>query len=57
MNHFNLEKQYYSFNYQNVHFLALSTDITAQPGSTQYDFVKNDLADAAANSNIHWIVV
>jgi predicted phosphodiesterase len=57
INHFNLEKQYYSFNYQNVHFLALSTDITTRPGSTQYNFVKNDLADAAANSSIHWIVV
>ena len=57
VNHFNLEKQYYSFNYQNVHFLALSTEITTRPGSTQYNFVKNDLADAAANSSIHWIVV
>jgi predicted phosphodiesterase len=57
INHFNLEKQYYSFNYQNVHFLALSTDITTRSGSTQYNFVKNDLADAAANSSIHWIVV
>ena len=26
MKAFNLEKQYYSFNYQNVHFLALSTE-------------------------------
>jgi predicted phosphodiesterase len=57
MDHFNLEKQYYSFNYQNVHFLALSTDISGRPGSTQYNFVKNDLADAASNSSIDWIVV
>jgi 3',5'-cyclic AMP phosphodiesterase CpdA len=57
MNHSNLEEQYYSFNYQNVHFLALSTDLTAQPGSTPYIFAENDLADAAANSSIDWIVV
>lgn len=55
--HFNLEELYYSFNYQNVHFLALSTDLSAQPDSPQYNFAKNDLADAAANSSINWIVV
>jgi calcineurin-like phosphoesterase family protein len=57
MDHFNMEKQYYSFNYQNVHFLGVSTDITSRPGEPQYNFIKNDLADAAANSSIDWIVV
>ena len=26
MNHFNLAKPYYSFDYQNVHFIALATE-------------------------------
>jgi phosphodiesterase/alkaline phosphatase D-like protein len=27
MSHFNLTKQYYSFDYQNVHFIAMSTEL------------------------------
>jgi hypothetical protein len=33
MKAFNLEKQYYSFNYQNVHFLALSTETSYDEGA------------------------
>jgi hypothetical protein len=43
MNHFNLSRQFYSFNYQNVHFLAMSTEIPFEKGSQQYNFVKSDL--------------
>jgi predicted phosphodiesterase len=55
MSHFGLSKQYYSFNYGNAHFLVLSTEQTSS--SSQYDFVKSDLAKAASNSNIDWIIV
>ena len=57
MNYFHLTKQFYSFNYQNVHFLIMSTDIPYEVGSEQYKFVENDLAKAASDSNIDWIVV
>src|SRR5881628_60464 len=57
MTHFHLTKQFYSFDYQNVHILTMSTEIPFATGSEQYNFVKNDLASAASNPNINWIVV
>jgi predicted phosphodiesterase len=55
MSHFGLSRQYYSFDYGNAHFLALSTEMSSS--STQYDFAKADLQKASQNSNIHWIIV
>jgi predicted phosphodiesterase len=57
MNHFGLKEQYYSFDYQNIHFIALSTEIPFLVNSTQYKFVNNDLSKAASNPNIDWIIV
>jgi hypothetical protein len=61
LRHFNLTDPYYSFDYQNVHFLAMATAknmvIPYMNNSTQYDFVKNDLKSAHENKNINWIVV
>jgi hypothetical protein len=57
MTHFGLEKQYYSFNYQNIHFLTISTELSLGSGSEQYNFVVNDLSNAASDLNIKWIVV
>ena len=49
---------YYSFNKQNVHFLALNPNEPYKVGSAQYLFAKNDLALAESNTtNIKWIVV
>src|SRR5213594_627607 len=47
----------YSFNYQNVHFLAMNTEASDSKGSEQYKFVQKDLAAASSNSSIKWIVV
>jgi predicted phosphodiesterase len=57
MSHFNLTNQYYSFNYQNVHFIVISTELPYGVYSNQYNFVKDDLSTASSNSNIDWIVV
>jgi predicted phosphodiesterase len=58
MSHFNLTKQFYSFNYQNVHFTVISTEhLTGSEGDEQYEFVNADLASAASDPNIDWIVV
>ncbi len=38
MEFFGLEKQYYSFNYKNIHFLALSTETDYDKDSEQYEF-------------------
>jgi predicted phosphodiesterase len=57
MNAFGLQKQYYSFNYQNVHLLALSTEVLINSSSEQYEFVKSDLSKTASDPNIDWIIV
>jgi calcineurin-like phosphoesterase family protein len=59
--HFDLESPFYSFDYKNVHFLAMSTGKSAfipyAPGSAQYEFINDDLSRAANNTNIDWIIV
>jgi hypothetical protein len=56
MEHFNLTNQYYSFDYQNVHFTVMDDYIPDEIGSEQYIFVQNDLAQAASDPNIDWII-
>jgi hypothetical protein len=43
MDFFGLKEQYYSFNYKNVHILALSTEIDYDDDSEQYQFAIKDL--------------
>jgi hypothetical protein len=58
MSHYNLTEQFYSFNYQNVHFTVISTELLkGSEGTEQYEFVNADLASAATDPNIDWIVV
>jgi hypothetical protein len=58
MSHFNLTEQFYSFNYQNIHFTVMSTELLrGSEGDEQYEFVNADLASAASDPNIDWIVV
>ena len=57
MKAFNLEKQYYSFNYQNVHFLTLSTETSYDEGSKQYKFAEKDLKQYSNDKSVDWIVV
>jgi hypothetical protein len=61
LQHFNITKPYYSFDYQNVHFLAMATAkntiIPYKYGSEQYNFVQEDLRQAHNNKNIEWIIV
>jgi len=57
MKQFNLTKQFYSFDYQNVHFLTMATEDSYENTSMQYRFVENDLKKASSNNTIDWIVV
>ena len=57
MSYFNLSKQFYSFDYQNVHFVAMSTEQSFKKGSMQYRFVERDLKNASSDPNINWIIV
>src|SRR6185436_6760467 len=54
---FGLKNQYYSFNYENIHFLILSTEVSYEKGSTQFEFASNDLMRASQNSTLKWIIV
>jgi predicted phosphodiesterase len=54
---FNLIKQYYSFDYGNVHFLAMSSEVPFDKDSKQYEFVNDDLKSTSENSSVNWIVV
>jgi predicted MPP superfamily phosphohydrolase len=56
-NHFNMSQEYYSFNYENVHFIALATEIPFDINSSQYNFVKNDLEATSKNPDINWTIV
>ena len=53
----NQNSWYFSFNYQNIHFLVIDTESMYTIGSPQYNFIKNDLSTANSNSNIKWKVV
>ena len=57
MNKFNLVKPYYSFDYNNAHFLALSSELNSGEDTGQFKFAKEDLGKAKLNPNIDWIIV
>jgi len=46
LNHYNLQEPYYSFDFQNIHFLAISSEHPFENGSKQYEFVKKDLQES-----------
>jgi hypothetical protein len=61
MNHFDLTEQFYSFDYQNVHFIALATeeeylDMSNDKAKEQLAFVQSDLEKASSNPDIEWII-
>ena len=57
LSHFGLSKPYYSFDYQDIHILTMNSEQNYAQGSSQYNFVKNDLQLASSNPNIGWIIV
>ena len=57
LDHYNLDKPYYSFNFHNIHFLAVSSEHPFEPGSKQYEFIQNDLEASFQDSSILWKIV
>ena len=61
MKHFKMDRPFYSFDYENVHFLSMATAknkvIPYNETSGQYKFVKDDLKSAQENKSINWIIV
>ena len=57
MNYHQLNNPYYSHDFRNVHFISISTEHPYEPGSRQYEFIKNDLEETSTNPDIDWIIV
>ena len=63
LKHSGLNDDYYSFDYQNMHFLAISTneekndELGIISDTIQLDFIKADLSSAADNPKTDWIIV
>src|SRR5215203_465471 len=57
LDHYNLYKPYYSFNFQNIHFVTISTDHPFEKGSRQYEFIEYDLEKSLQDHSILWRIV
>ena len=57
LEHYNLQESYYSFNFHNIHFLAISSEHPFEEGSKQYEFIKNDLEESLQDPSILWRIV
>jgi len=56
LEYYNLENLFYSFDFENVHFVTISSEKPYSKESKQYNFLRNDLANANLNENIDWII-
>ena len=57
LNSFGMEKPFYSYEYNKVHFVVMSAKSVYYKGSEQYNFVMEDLKKATENADVNWIVV
>lgn len=57
LDHYNLQEPYYSFNFHNIHFLAISSEHPFEEASKQYEFIKNDLEESLQDPSILWRIV
>ena len=63
LKHSVLNDNYYSFDYQNIHFLAIATNEEKDnefgifSDAIQLDFIRTDLSGAADNPKTDWIIV
>ena len=51
------DRWFYSFDKQGVHFVAINSEESFGPGSSQYKFIDQDLQSASTRSDVNWIVV
>jgi hypothetical protein len=52
-----LENPYYSHEFENIHFISMSTEHPFEPGSRQYEFIQSDLEKTSNDPKIDWIIV
>ena len=53
----NVKNPYYSHDFENIHFITMSTEHPFEEGSKQYEFIKSDLEKTSKNSSINWIII
>ena len=54
--YYDIENVFYSFDFENVHFVTISVEQSYSKGSEQYNFLKSDLAITDLDENIDWII-
>ena len=54
--YYSIENVFYSFDFENVHFVTISSEKPYSKESKQYNFLRNDLANASLDENIDWII-
>lgn len=58
LNHYGLKNDYYSFDYENIHFLGISTKLgNISNDVEQLEFIKTDLEKNYQNSETEWTIV
>ena len=57
LDHYNLYKPFYSFNFENIHFVSISSEHPFEKGSIQYEFIQYDLEKSLQDPSILWRVV
>lgn len=57
VDHHQLDNPYYSHDFQNIHFVSMSTEHPFEKGSAQYEFIQNDLEKTSDNPLIDWVIV
>jgi len=55
--HYNQTNQYYSFDYERIHFTVISTELPMEVGTEQYLFISKDLSEASSDPDVDWIVI
>ncbi|HJS65082.1 MAG TPA: metallophosphoesterase [Nitrososphaeraceae archaeon] len=53
----NIKSPFYSHDFENIHFISMSTEHAFEEGSKQYEFVKSDLEKTSKNPNIDWLII
>ena len=54
--YYDIENVFYSFDFENVHFVTITAEQSYSKGSEQYNFLKSDLANTDLDENIDWVV-
>ena len=57
LGHYGLNREFYSIDYENIHFIILASDLDYTKNSEQIKFLEDDLVKANNNSKIKWKIV